>query len=102
MKRMKMGAVLVGAMILSLLSGCGKSDNADVVKEMQKQYNKYVTLDESAYKGLTYTETHTEVTEDTINSDISNLLSQYASHTDVTDRVKNMGRCSKYRLCWFC
>lgn len=91
MKRMKMGAVLVGAMILSLLSGCGKSDNADVVKEMQKQYNKYVTLDESAYKGLTYTETHTEVTEDTINSDISNLLSQYASHTDVTDRAATWG-----------
>ena len=72
MKIRKISAVLAGAMVLSVLAGCGKSSD-DPIKDMQSKYEQYVTLGE--YKGVEYTPTHTEVTDDDIQAEIDSLVS---------------------------
>ena len=49
MKFRKISAVLVGAMVLSALAGCGKTEEASI-EEKQNKYAQYVTL--GTYKGV--------------------------------------------------
>jgi trigger factor len=89
MKRLRrVSLILAGAMCLSLLGGCGKSsDNpAEVLKD---KYSQYVELGE--YKGVSYTPTHTEVTDSDIQSEIDSLVSQCTTTEEQTSGVATMG-----------
>ena len=88
MKVRKISAMLVGAMILSVLAGCGKSEDT-AIKEMQGRYSQYVTLGQ--YKGVEYTPQNTEVTDDDIQSAIDNLISQNTIPNNVYDKTATMG-----------
>lgn len=89
MKLRKLSAVLIGAMCLSLLSGCGAGSDAKISKDMKKKYNSYVTLGD--YSKIEYTAQHTEVTDEDIQMDIDNLLKSKTEKAKVTDRVATMG-----------
>jgi len=88
MKFRKLSAVLIAAMILSLVSGCGKKDTG-AIDEMKNNYTKYVTLGE--YIGVEYTKTHTEVTDDYIQYDIQNLISSNTTQNQIKEGIATMG-----------
>ncbi len=88
MKIRKISAVLVGAMILSALAGCGKK-NEGSIEELQSKYGQYVTLGE--YKGVEYTPAHTEVTDEDIQREIDSLISQNTIENKELDRAASMG-----------
>lgn len=66
---------------MTLLSGCGK-EKAMKPEAMIDKYSAMCTLGE--YKGVEYTHTKTEVTDDMINQQVDNLLSSFATTEDVT------------------
>ena len=88
MKFRKVSAILVGAIVLSVLGGCGKKKN-DAIEDMQNNYEQYVTLGE--YKGVEYTPTHTEVTDDDIQYEIDSLLQDNTTENQIMDRAATMG-----------
>ncbi len=88
MKIRKISAVLVGAMILSALAGCGKKSN-DSIEDMQSRYEKYVTLGE--YKGVEYAPSHTEVTDEDIQSKIDSLVSDNTIENKEYNKAATMG-----------
>ena len=88
MKFRRLSAVLVAVMILSLVSGCGKKEKS-AIDEMKSNYIKYVTL--GAYKGVEYTPAHTEITDDYIQYDIDNLISQNTTENQIMDGIATMG-----------
>ena len=76
MKKQRIGAIiLAGAMMLSM-TGCGNSK--------AKAYSKYVTLGD--YKGIEYTKTVTEVTDDDIQSQLDSFVNGLTETEEVTDR----------------
>lgn len=89
MKIKKIANLLIPVMCLSLLSGCGSADKAGDVSSVIGKYSKYVTLGE--YKGVEYTPSHTEVTDEDIQSDIDSLISQGTVDEQVTDRTATWG-----------
>ena len=88
MRIRKISAVLIGAMVLSVLGGCGKAEEASI-KDKQSKYSSYVTLGE--YKGVEYTPAHTEVTDDDIQSEIDSLVSDNTIENKEMNRKASMG-----------
>lgn len=81
MDKKKIGAVvLAGVMVLSM-TGCGSNK--------AKAYSKYVELGD--YKGIEYTKTVDQVTEEDIQSRIDTFLEGLAETTEVTDRAVKDG-----------
>lgn len=72
--------LLAGAMLLSM-TGCGDSK--------ANSYSKYVELGE--YKGIEYTKTVAEVTEDDVQAEIDTFLSGLTETKEVTDRAVEDG-----------
>ncbi len=85
----KLGLVVAFTMGLTMLSGCGDKKGKAAVDEMVDKYAAYCVLPE--YKGIEYTHTQTTVTEDMVQAQIDNLLSQHATSTQVTEGVTKMG-----------
>ena len=67
--------VLALSMGLTLLSGCGK-DKGMKPEDMIDKYSAMCTLGE--YKGIEYTAAVTEVTDDMVQAQVDNLLSQHS------------------------
>ncbi|MBP3719608.1 MAG: trigger factor [Eubacterium sp.] len=88
MKFRKISALLVVVMMISLFSGCGNKSKG-VIEDMAKEYSKYVTLGE--YKGVSYVPTQTPVTEDSIQYDIQNLISQNTKENKVMTGIATEG-----------
>ena len=88
MKFRKISAVLVGAMVLSALAGCGKTEEASI-EEKQNKYAQYVTL--GTYKGVEYTPEHTEVTDDDVQRVIDTLVSQNTIENKDYKKVATIG-----------
>lgn len=78
MNKKRIGAiVLAGTMVLSL-TGCGGNSKA-------KAYSKYVELGD--YKGIEYTKTVQEVTNDDIQSKVDSFLEGLAETEEITNRA---------------
>lgn len=74
----KIGLVITMTLGLALLAGCSKKkDSQTNQKDMIEKYAKFCTLD--SYKGVEYELTKTDVTDDVIQSEINNILSNYAT-----------------------
>jgi len=90
MKLRRFSAALVMVMILSLLGGCGGSGSSDDVSaDMKERYSQYVALGE--YKGVEYTPSNTEVTDDDIQSKIDSLISTNTEEIDSTEGIATYG-----------
>ena len=89
MKIRKISALLVGAMVLSVLSGCGKKSTEETLEQKSNDYEKFVTLAE--YKGVEYTPQVTVVTDDDIQAEIDGLISDNTTEKQIKDRVATMG-----------
>lgn len=81
MKKQRVGAIVLAGVIVLGMTGCGNSK--------AKAYSKYVTLGE--YKGIEYTKTVAEVTDDDVQSEIDSFLEGLAETTEVTDRAVKDG-----------
>ena len=81
-KLRKLSGVLVLAMGLSLLGGCGTKSNKKAQEEMIDKYSQYCTLGD--YTDIEYNETKTEVTDDLVQSQVDSLLSNYSTSEYVT------------------
>ncbi|MBR6404443.1 MAG: trigger factor [Eubacterium sp.] len=88
MKIRKISAVLIGAMVLSVLGGCGKKTE-ETLEQKANDYEKFVTLGE--YKGVEYTPQVTKVTEDDIQSEVDKLISDNTTENQIKNRVATMG-----------
>jgi trigger factor len=76
-KRLAIG--LAGVMMMSVLTGCGKSKYL-----LDVDYSDYVTLCE--YKGVEADKVVFDISEDEIQEQIDSDLYDYATYDDVTDR----------------
>ncbi|MDE6759600.1 MAG: trigger factor [Lachnospiraceae bacterium] len=81
MKKQRLGAVVLAGVIVLGMTGCGNSK--------AKVYNEYVTLGE--YKGIEYTKTVAEVTDEDIQNRLDSFTAGLAETTDVTDRAVEDG-----------
>lgn len=72
--------LLAGAMLLSM-TGCGNNKASD--------YSKYVELGE--YKGIEYSRSVVEVTDDEVQAEIDSFLAGLATTEEVTDRAVKDG-----------
>ena len=89
MKIRKVSAVLIGAMVLSVLSGCGKKSTEETLEQKSDDYAKFVTLAE--YKGVEYTPQVTEVTDDDVQAELDGLVADNTTEKQIKDRVATMG-----------
>jgi len=85
-KRFLVGLV-AGTFSLSLLTGCGKSDNP--VEQMKERYSQYVDLGD--YMGIEYTPTETAVTETDVDSELSSWVRNYGETVKKTTGVAAIG-----------
>jgi trigger factor len=81
-KRLAIG--LAGVMMISVLTGCGKSQYL-----LDVDYSDYVTLCE--YKGVEADKVVFEVSDDEIQEEIDSEMYDYATYDDVTDRGVESG-----------
>lgn len=81
MKKQRIGAIVLAGVIALGMTGCGNSK--------AKTYSKYVELGD--YKGIEYTKTVAEVTDDDIQSELDSFAAGLAETTDVTDRAVEDG-----------
>lgn len=81
MKKQRLGAVVLAGVIVLGMTGCGNSK--------AKVYNEYVTL--GNYKGIEYTKTVAEVTDEDIQNRLDSFTAGLAETTDVTDRAVEDG-----------
>ena len=81
MKKQRLGAVVLAGVIVLGMTGCGNSKT--------KVYNEYVTL--GNYKGIEYTKTVAEVTDEDIQNRLDSFTAGLAETTDVTDRAVEDG-----------
>ncbi|MDD5999034.1 MAG: trigger factor [Lachnospiraceae bacterium] len=81
MKKQRVGAIVLAGMMMLSMTGCGNSK--------AKAYSKYVTLGD--YKGIEYTKTVAEVTEDDIQSKLDSFVDGLAETNEVTDRAVEDG-----------
>lgn len=81
MRKQKIGTIiLAGTMVLGM-TGCGNSK--------ANAYNKYVTLGE--YKGIEYTKTVQEVTDDDVKQQVDSFVEGLAENEAVKDRAVKDG-----------
>ena len=76
-KLRNLSCVLALTMGLTMLSGCGKKVEGVDTEDMISKYAAMCELGD--YKGVEYTETKTEITDDMIQSEIDSLLSSYVT-----------------------
>lgn len=81
MKKQRTGAIILAGVMLLGLTGCGNN--------RASSYKKYVELGE--YKGIEYTKTVEEVTEDDIQSRLDSFVAEHTETEDVTDRAVEDG-----------
>lgn len=81
MNKKRIGAIVLAGVMVCSMTGCGNS--------RAKAYSKYVELGD--YKGVEYTKTVKEVTEDDIQSKIDSFLEGLAETEEVTDRAVKDG-----------
>ena len=81
MKKQRVGAIVLAGMMMLSMTGCGNSK--------AKAYSKYVTLGD--YKGIEYTKTVAEATEDDIQSKLDSFVDGLAETNEVTDRAVEDG-----------
>ncbi|MCR5104772.1 MAG: trigger factor [Eubacterium sp.] len=90
MRSRKISAVLIGVMILSVLGGCGKkTEETSSIKEQKENFAKYVTL--GTYKGVEYTPSKTEVTDEDIQAEIDSLIEDNTKEEQVKEGTATMG-----------
>ena len=85
-KRFFVGLV-AGTFSLSLLTGCGKSDNP--VEQMKERYSQYVDLGD--YMGIEYTPTETEVKDTDVDSELAAWVRNYGETVKKTTGVAAIG-----------
>lgn len=73
----RIGAFLLAGVMLLSMTGCGNSKG--------KEYSKYVELGE--YKGIEYTKTVAEVTDDDVQAEIDTFLEGLTEKEEVTGRA---------------
>lgn len=81
MKKQRVGAIVLAGMMMLSMTSCGNSK--------AKAYSKYVTLGD--YKGIEYTKTVAEVTEDDIQGKLDSFVDGLAETNEVTDRAVEDG-----------
>ena len=77
MKKQKIGAIVLVSTMMLGMTGCGSSK--------ANAYDKYVTLGD--YKGIEYTKTVQEVTEDDIQKELDSFVQGLVEKEEVTDRA---------------
>ena len=85
-KRFLIGLV-AGTFSLSLLTGCGNSDNP--VEQMKERYSQYVDL--GNYMGIEYTPTETEVTETDVDNQVTTWVRNYGETVKKTTGAAALG-----------
>ncbi len=80
MKKQRISAVILTGVLVLGMTGCGGNSKA-------KAYQKYVTLGD--YKGIEYTKEVQEVTEDSVNSEIDQLLQQHIEKEEVDRAIES-------------
>lgn len=81
MKKKGISAILLAGIMVLGMTGCGNSK--------AKSYSKYVELGE--YKGIKYTKTVEEVTDQQVDDKMTAFLNGLAEKTEVTDRAVEDG-----------
>lgn len=81
----KIGYVLAMTAGLVMLGGCGKVKPEDIINK----YADMCTLGD--YKGVEYSETKTEITQDMIEYEVNQLLSGYAVSEQLTEGTAELG-----------
>lgn len=81
MKKQRVGAIILAGVMLLGLTGCGNNK--------AKSYSKYVELGE--YKGIKYTKTVDEVTEDDVQARMDSFVAGLTESEEVTDRAVEDG-----------
>lgn len=81
MKKQRTGAIVLASVMLLSMTGCGNSK--------ANAYNKYVELGE--YKGIEYTKTVAEVTNENIQEKLDSFVSGLSKSEDITDRAVEDG-----------
>lgn len=81
MKKQRTGAIVLASVMLLSMTGCGNSK--------ANAYNKYVELGE--YKGIEYTKTVAEVTNENIQQKLDSFVSGLSKSEDITDRAVEDG-----------
>lgn len=81
MKKQRTGAIVLAGVMLLSMTGCGNSK--------ANAYNKYVELGE--YKGIEYTKTVAEVTNENIQERLDSFVSGLSKSEDITDRAVEDG-----------
>lgn len=77
MKKQRVSAIVLAGIMMVSMTGCGNSK--------ARAYSKYVTLGD--YKGIEYTKTVAEVTEDDIQSQVDSFVEGLSETNEVTDRA---------------
>ncbi|HCA22329.1 MAG TPA: trigger factor [Lachnospiraceae bacterium] len=92
----KLCSIMIVVLCLSLLAGCGskKSDSKKASSDnpfeaMKERYVKEVTLAE--YKGVKYTPTKTEVTDNDIEGDKASLINQGTTTEEIKTGIATYG-----------
>lgn len=81
MKKQRTGAIVLASVMLLSMTGCGNSK--------ANAYNKYVELGE--YKGIEYTKTVAEVTNENIQEKLDSFVSGLSKSEDITGRAVEDG-----------
>ena len=81
MKKQRTGAIVLASVMLLSMTGCGNSK--------ANAYNKYVELGE--YKGIEYTKTVAEVTNENIQEKLDSFVSGLSNSEDITGRAVEDG-----------
>lgn len=81
MRKQRTGAIILAGVMLLGLTGCGNNK--------AKSYSKYVELGQ--YKGIEYTKTVAEVTEEDIQNRLDSFVSSLSETEEITDRAVEDG-----------
>lgn len=81
MKKQRTGAIVLAGVMLLSMTGCGNSK--------ANAYSKYVELGE--YKGIEYTKTVAEVTDEDIQDELDSFVSGLSKTEEITDRAVENG-----------
>ncbi len=81
MKKQRTGAIVLAGVMLLSMTGCGNSK--------ANAYSKYVELGE--YKGIEYTKTVAEVSDEDIQDELDSFVSGLSETEEITDRAVENG-----------
>lgn len=81
MKKQKISTIILAGVMVLGMTGCGNSK--------ANAYSKYVTLGE--YKGIEYTKTVQEVTEEDVQSELDYFVQNHQETKEITDRAVEDG-----------